>query len=199
MTIQNRTKTVLTLAVVVTVVTASAVLGVSQTALGATISQFNFTTNVNPSTEAANTSSSSMSGFGFTPGGSPSFGLSNFAMNYFGRGPDDSFDVNDDYVFFTITPDAGFYLDLTQLTFDYGVQDAGAPDFNATFSVRSSLDAYASDIAVTYSTNPLGIDSGGSTPEMATANLSGGTRFAARLAACRAELAKTWAGGEESL
>jgi hypothetical protein len=61
----------------------------------------------------------------------------------------------DDYWSFTVTPNVGFTLDLTTLTFDTihnATAGNGDQDTNATMSVfvRSSIDGYASNIGSTF-------------------------------------------------
>ena len=137
------------------------------TALGATIVSYDFSVDDNPTTEAANTDSSAMTGAGWTSGGSPSFGRST-AGNYYGRGPSDTPVTS--YVEFTITADPGYQLDLDQLAFDYYVQQRTSGTW-FTFEVRSSVDSYASAIAGTYSENPA---NQGAPYENATLDLTGG-------------------------
>ncbi|MCH7226807.1 GDSL-type esterase/lipase family protein [Haloferula sp. A504] len=122
----------------------------------------------NPTTEATNTSSSTMTGAGWTSGSSASFGRST-AGNYFGRGPSDT--AGTSYIEFTITAVGGYSLHLTELAFDYYVQAAQAGS-QFTFEVRSSLDGFVSSIPGNYSANPATV---GTPYESATLDLSGGS------------------------
>jgi hypothetical protein len=56
--------------------------------------------------------------------------------------------TSNDYIGFTVTPDSGYELDLTSLSFDYAFTDsAGDSGLNATFTLRSSIDGFAGNIA----------------------------------------------------
>lgn len=53
-----------------------------------------------------------------------------------------------DYIGFTVSANAGYELDLSSISFNYLFTDGtGNPPQNATFSLRSSVDGYAADIA----------------------------------------------------
>jgi hypothetical protein len=115
-----------------------------------TIVSYDFNTNDDPTSEALNTSSSAMTGAGWGDNGRSSAG------NFYGRGV--SITPVTSYVAFTITADGGSTLDLTQLTYDYYVQQVQSGSA-FTFETRSSVDGFASAIPGTYSLNPSGTTS----------------------------------------
>jgi PEP-CTERM motif len=55
-----------------------------------------------------------------------------------------------DYYTFTLTPVAGFKVNLTTLTFDYAITGV---NMTGNFSIRSSIDSFASDIGSTATTS----------------------------------------------
>lgn len=76
-----------------------------------------------------------------------------------------------DYYAFTLTPSAGMYLNLTNLTFlTDATQGAAGITYTANFVVRSSLDGYSSNIA-TISDGPSSSSTSDYTQQ--TINLSG--------------------------
>jgi len=54
-----------------------------------------------------------------------------------------------DYFEFTLTPQAGFEVDLTSFSLTVGNQTSTALSFTSSYFVRTSLDGYASNIAIT--------------------------------------------------
>ncbi len=60
--------------------------------------------------------------------------------------------AGNDYFSFTVTPDSGFEMDLTQLAFGtvFSSTDADVVDLAANFFVRSSLDSFASNVSTTF-------------------------------------------------
>ena len=131
---------------------------------GATVVFYDFATDLNPTTEAANTSSTAVAGEGF--GGT---GRSSFENNAFGRGI--SMDVGESYLGFTINADSGFTLDLTDLSFLYRISQIEGASTEFTFEVRSSVDGFAAEVPGTYSTNPTGVSGSNRT---ASFDLTGG-------------------------
>jgi hypothetical protein len=103
-----------------------------------------------------------MTGTGFGNSGRSTAG------NFFGRGisPTDL----EDYISFTITADTGFTLDLSQLEFDYYVQQDQSPFNSFTFEVRSSVDGFTAATSGTYTLNPA---TSGAPYEDATFDLTG--------------------------
>jgi len=131
-----------------TLLTSLAAFAVAAGAHAATIVSYDFQTNADPTTEAANTSSNTVDGFGFSGDG-----RSSSSFSYFGRGP--STDPLTTYISFTITADSGYQLDLDQLDFDYHFQQSqGVTTDKVAFEVRSSVDGFASAIPGTYEENP---------------------------------------------
>jgi hypothetical protein len=132
----------------------------------AIIVNYGFETDATPTTVLTNTSSSTVTGVGFQQFARSTSG------NFFGRGVDTT--ATTDYISFTITADTGFTLDLTQLDFDYYVQQEGndTPGGTFEFQARSSADGFASDIVGTYSLNPAVVTA---PYQDATFNLSGGS------------------------
>ena len=120
----------------------------------ATISAFTFETDASPTTQAMNTTTSVAAASGpFTTGGSANLGRSSAnAGNYFIRGISSTTFANDQgYLSFTVTPGASFKLDLTTLSFNYGVQASGSlANYTTVFRLRSSLDAFATSIPTSY-------------------------------------------------
>ncbi len=147
-----------------------------------TISGFTFASNTSPTTQAMNTTTTVVTAGGNYAGGSPTSGRSTNDSNFFTRGATSTtFDTNQNYVSFTVTPGAMFKLDLTTLAFNYGVQSAGSSaSYTTTFRLRSSLDAFATSIPTSYvgapasatSTATASTTSGGATLA-ATATFSG--------------------------
>jgi hypothetical protein len=135
---------------------------------------YNFATDLNPSTTATNSTASAITATYTNPGSdwgrSPSF------FNLFVRSPQTpaTFDSTS-YFQFTITPDSGYQFDLTQLSFNYGVQYGGSgPAYQSTFVVRSSVDSFASDIVSVPSSISLTTTSTNTnTPNSATFDLTG--------------------------
>ncbi len=74
----------------------------------------------------------------------------------------------DDYISFTVTPDAGYEMDLTSLTFDYFLTANVSTD-SGTWDLRSSADGYAGILTTASATNT---STGWTT---ASANLSAAT------------------------
>jgi hypothetical protein len=146
---------------------AALALMLGNTSQAATIASYDFNTDANPNTEAANSSPSATTGTGFLGSGRSSSSLS-----FFGRGISTSAVTS--YISFTITADNGYVLDLDQLDFDYHFQqDQGGSQDQVTFEVRSSVDNFASAVSGTYEANPT--TATGSTLLDATFDLSGGT------------------------
>lgn len=60
--------------------------------------------------------------------------------------------AGNDYFSFTVTPDSGFEMDFTQLSFGtvFSSTDADSPGLAASFVVRSSVDSFASNVGSTF-------------------------------------------------
>lgn len=57
--------------------------------------------------------------------------------------------TDSDYFEFTLTPQGGFEVDLTSFSLTVGNQTSTALSFTSSYFVRTSLDGYASNIAIT--------------------------------------------------
>lgn len=77
------------------------------------------------------------------------------------------------YFTFTVTPGSGFGLNLSTLTFDSICNGTSTTNGNASFFVRSSVDAFASNIGLTFTETY--IKSGTSTGTQRSVDLSGAT------------------------
>lgn len=119
--------------------------------------QYNFTTNADPSTVAANTTASPTT-ISYPLGGVSGSGRSGDG-NLFARGASSSSGglifqnslanaiTANDYFQFSLTPDSGYSVNLTSLTVDWGGQAGSLNSFTFNYGLTSSVDGHtASDV-----------------------------------------------------
>lgn len=128
---------------------------ISHSGRAATLADYQFASNLNPTSDGASVTASALGGTG--TGRSSSM----YAFQYPQTG-------NSGYMEFTLTADTGYLLDLTQLNFAYYFAQTNGTVVNVTgtFSIQYSLDGFATaGIALTspqasYTSTSGAIDSG---------------------------------------
>jgi hypothetical protein len=94
-------------------------------------------------------------------------GFSSTANNAFINGLGNIGEPGDQYFEFTLTPDAGSFLNISKLFFDYGGESEG---YSISLALRSSLDNYGVSMAEVINFESPGTGTNG-TPERLVANL----------------------------
>ena len=122
-------------------------------------------TDTEPNSTAGNFLGTSRTDWGYSSSGGNVFVLSRATTDSQANAID-----ADDYWSFTVTPDTGYLMNLTTITFDtiHNATAGGTEDANATMSVflRTSVDNYASDVGDIFTnawntTTPRSVDLSG--------------------------------------